>query len=90
MDRRAVLVEHNGEWLTGHVLWTYEEFGRRRALVRFTTPAGLRLRALHWADELRRPGGIVLEMTTSPTAEEETTVGIDLGSGRPTAPRDPG
>jgi hypothetical protein len=55
----AVLVEHLGEWLPGKVLWEYRDTGRRRALVRFETVAGLAIRQLRWIDELR-PGGPVL------------------------------
>ena len=66
VDRRAVLVEHAGEWLIGQVLWTYDDCGRRRALVRYETPAGLTLRQLRWADELRRPVGLVLALTAAP------------------------
>jgi hypothetical protein len=65
VDRRAVLVEHHGAWLTGHVLWSYDDFGRRRALVHYQTPAGLTVRELRWADELLRPPGLVLPMTSA-------------------------
>jgi hypothetical protein len=60
-----VLVEHHGAWLTGHVLWSYDVFGRRRALVRFKTPAGLTFRELRWADDLQRPRGLILSLTAA-------------------------
>ena len=71
VDRRAVLVEHDGGWLPGHVLWSYDDVGRRRALVRFETSAGLTVRELRWADELRRPAGLVLSLTSAADNDDE-------------------
>lgn len=58
----AVLVEHDGEWLAGRVLWRYDDQGRDRALVRFETETGLVVRRLFWGDELRRPAGRVMQI----------------------------
>jgi hypothetical protein len=55
----SVLVCHLGEWLPGTVLWEYRDTGRRRALVRFETAAGLVVRELRWAEELRSCGRVV-------------------------------
>ena len=63
IDRRAVLVERQGAWLPGHVLWTYDDIGRERALVHYDTAAGLTLRELRWSDELRRPRCLVLQLS---------------------------
>jgi hypothetical protein len=61
-DWRAVLVEHHGRRLSGYVLWSYDESGRRRALVPYDTPADLTQRELRWADQLERPRGLVLPL----------------------------
>src|SRR4051812_15114478 len=55
----SVLVCHIGIWLPGTILWEYQDTGRRRALVRFETAAGLVIRELRWIDELRSRGRIV-------------------------------
>ncbi len=54
-----MLVEHQGEWLRADVLWEYDDGGRRRALVRFETRAGLVVRQLRWADELAAAGRVL-------------------------------
>ena len=71
VERRAVLVEHDGGWLPGHVLWSYEDVGRRRALVRYETSAGLTVRELRWADELRRPAGLVFSLTSAADNDDD-------------------
>jgi hypothetical protein len=61
VEGETVLVDHRGEWLPGTVLWEYQDTGRRRALVRFETAAGLVIRQLRWVDELR-PFGRIIEL----------------------------
>jgi hypothetical protein len=57
----AVLVEHQGSWLRGRVLWQYLDIGRPRALIRYLLPSGFVVRRLHWRDELRSPS-VVIEL----------------------------
>lgn len=56
----SVLVERDGAWVPGVVLWEYCDSGRTRCLVRYETSAGVVVRRLHWRDELRI--GVVLEL----------------------------
>jgi hypothetical protein len=82
VDRRAVLIEHHGTWLRGSVLWTYNDFGRLRALVRYDTPAGLTLRELRWADELRRPRCLILPVVAAAIARSGTRAAGPPAEGR--------
>lgn len=69
----VLLVWHLNEWRPATVLWRYAEGRRLRALVRFETTAGLVLRQLRWADELRPTGRVLLlpmsaHLETNPSA----------------------
>lgn len=59
---RRVLVPVGGRLRPGTVLWTYDDTGRERALVRYASVSGVVVRRLHWADELRPDTGRVIEL----------------------------
>lgn len=65
-----VLVEHEGAWLPGALLWEYVEAGRHRALIRYETPEGVIVRRLLWRDELWSVG-VVLELRMWLVAEDQ-------------------
>ena len=56
----VVLVQYVGAWRPATVLWRYLEGQRPRVLVRFETEAGLVVRQLRWADELRPVGRLLM------------------------------
>ena len=53
---REVLVEHDGAWLPGTVVWEYVEQGRDRAMVRYRPGSSSPRTVLRWSDELRPAG----------------------------------
>jgi hypothetical protein len=71
MYGEAVLVDHDGDWLPGSVLWRYRDHGRERALVRYETSSGLVIRRLFWCDELRRSPGRVMQIELRQVGEDE-------------------
>lgn len=68
----VVLVRYMGDWRPAAVLWRYVEGRRPRALVRFETDAGLVLRRLYWADELRPTGRLLILPMSSAHQDDET------------------
>jgi hypothetical protein len=55
----AVALEHHGRWVSGTVLWQYNDNGRDRALVRVEAGGGVVVCQLHWCDELSWVGRVL-------------------------------
>ena len=59
MHGAAVGLEHHGRWVSGTVLWEYNDNGRARALVRVEAGSGVVVCQLHWCDELSWVGRVL-------------------------------